>query len=326
VKRDKARTQVSRISQFGLLELSRQRLKSTILEGNYLKCPHCDGTGLVKSTVALALQLLRRIRTEAAKETLAAVRVELPLDVAHYLLNHKRKDIVVLEDDYHIEIDLVGNPAVRSNEYSIEFIKRDFSVEAAPLLERGGGIERLIALDRFDMVEKEDVLDKVEPAERSESRPVEEGPRTVGKRPVERRPDSIEPLISEEPVLPSPLPVPETALPPSVEVPAIASLALATARGRVFWRLSAVSRRLEVTQLLAEQQGAHLGPRMGRGTPNRLGGRRSRGWWRRRSSSASSQETNGRQEPARLAEASGRAAAHAWDSEPRVHDNGREAE
>ena len=64
VKRDKARTQVARISQFGLLELSRQRLKPTILEGNYRACPHCDGSGLIKSTISLALTILRRISVE----------------------------------------------------------------------------------------------------------------------------------------------------------------------------------------------------------------------------------------------------------------------
>ena len=73
VKRDKARTQVGRISQFGLLELSRQRLKPTILEGNYQNCPHCEGSGLVRSTVAFALSVLRQIRAEAAKDTLATV-------------------------------------------------------------------------------------------------------------------------------------------------------------------------------------------------------------------------------------------------------------
>ena len=193
VKRDKARTQVSRISQFGLLELSRQRLKSTILEGNYLKCPHCEGTGLVKSTVALALQLLRRIRTEAAKEMIEAVRVELPLDVAHYLLNHKRKEIVLLEEDYNIEIDLTGNATVRSNEYSIEFIKRDFSVEAAPLAERGGSVERLMAFDKFDMFDKEDAADTFDVPESVESRNGDEPPRIPASRSEERRKEIIEP-------------------------------------------------------------------------------------------------------------------------------------
>src|SRR5262245_16856217 len=136
LKRDKARTQLSRISQFGLLELSRQRLKPTILEGNYLKCPHCDGSGLIKSTISLALAVLRRIRAEAAKETLAAVKALLPMDVALYLLNQKRQEIARLEEEYNLTLYLAGNPSARQNEYSIEFIKRDIVPDIAPVSER----------------------------------------------------------------------------------------------------------------------------------------------------------------------------------------------
>ena len=133
LKRDKARTQVSRISQFGLLELSRQRLKPTILEGNYLKCPHCDGSGLIKSTISLALAVLRRIRAEAAKETLASVKALLPMDVALYLLNQKRQEIARLEEEYNLTLYLAGNPVARQNEYSIEFVKRDIALDTVPV-------------------------------------------------------------------------------------------------------------------------------------------------------------------------------------------------
>src|SRR5215471_11611909 len=136
LKRDKARTQVSHISQFGLLELSRQRLKPTILEGNYLKCPHCDGSGLIKSTISLALAVLRRIRAEAAKETLASVKALLPMDVALYLLNQKRQEIARLEEECNLTLYLAGNPSARQNEYSIEFIKRDSAPDLLPVPER----------------------------------------------------------------------------------------------------------------------------------------------------------------------------------------------
>lgn len=325
VKRDKARTQVARISQFGLLELSRQRLKPTILEGNYLKCPHCEGTGLVKSTVALALQLLRRIRTEAAKETIEAVRVELPLDVAHYLLNHKRKEIVQLEEDYNIEIDLTGNARGRSNEYSIEFIKRDFSVEAAPLAERGGSVERLMAFDKFDMFDKEDAADAFDVPESVESHNGDEPPRIPAPRSEEHRKEIIAPSVPEESVLPPVVLIPPVSLPESFDVPVEAPpLTLAVARGRVFWRVSAVSRRLELAQMLSGQQGASMGPRMGRGAAGRLGGRRSRGWWRRRSSSTSPQE--GSSHPARVADNPDRIPSHSGNSEQHVRDNGRGTE
>src|SRR5262249_22599953 len=115
---------------------SRQRLKPTILEGNYLKCPHCDGSGLIKSTISLALAVLRRIRAEAAKETLASVKALLPMDVALYLLNQKRQDIARLEEEYNITLYLAGTRVARQNEYSIEFIKRDVVFDPVPVPDR----------------------------------------------------------------------------------------------------------------------------------------------------------------------------------------------
>src|SRR5262249_1263214 len=136
LKRDKARTPGSRISQVGLVEVSRPRPKPTILEGNYLKCPHCDGSGLIKSTISLALTVLRRIRAEAAKETLASVKALLPMDVALYLLNQKRQEIARLEEEYNLTLYLAGNAIARQNEYSLEFIKRDFVPDIAPMSEK----------------------------------------------------------------------------------------------------------------------------------------------------------------------------------------------
>jgi ribonuclease E len=267
VKRDKARIQVSRISQFGLLELSRQRLKPTILEGNYLKCPHCDGSGLIKSTISLALQVLRRIRTEAAKETLAIVRAVLPMDVANYLLNQKRKEIAHLEEEYNLSIHIMGNPTARQNEYELEFIRRELTVDVPVILEK---------------------------APRRES--VELSPPVA----VSSSEDEELPELEEPPALPVAA-VDRESIPAAV--PAVVNLPsspLAMARGRVFWRVAAACRRLELVQPLDVIQPASPSPR-GRGTAGRFV-RRSRTWWRRRTQASSGAEAGSRDETPRVNE------------------------
>lgn len=266
VKRDKARIQVSRISQFGLLELSRQRLKPTILEGNYLKCPHCVGSGLIKSTISLALQVLRRVRTEAAKETLATVKAMLPMDVANYLLNQKRKEIAHLEEEYNITVSILGNPTARQNEYEIEFVKRELSAEVTVAAEKAPRRESI-----------EFPMPAFAPSDSEE----------------QSEPDDVEaPAVAalEPPAVPE-LPLIEASLSP-----------LAVARGRVFWRVAAVSRRLEGVAVTEITPAAAVSSRGSRGGTGRLT-RRSRTWWRRRPpSSSQGAETPNREDVPRVNE------------------------
>jgi ribonuclease E len=265
VKRDKARMQVSRISQFGLLELSRQRLKPTILEGNYLKCPHCDGSGLVKSTISLALQLLRRIRTEAAKDTLVSVKAVLPMDVANYLLNQKRKEIARLEEEYGLDIHLTGNPAARQNEYEMEFIKREFLSEVFPGPEKGR------------RKESEDLLT-----------PVLASGSGYGELEVPEETTAMPAVVVES------VPALETPVAEPLVVP------LAVTRGRVFWRLTATTRRLELAQTVTVAPPLRVSPRTSR-TSGRLA-RRARTWWRRRAVSAPNPEATNRDEAPKISE------------------------
>jgi ribonuclease E len=262
VKRDKARMQVSRISQFGLLELSRQRLKPTILEGNYLKCPHCEGSGLVKSTISLALQILRRIRTEAAKDTLASVKAVLPMEVANYLLNQKRKEIARLEEEYHLDIHLTGNPAARQNEYEMEFIKREppSEVSLGPEKGRRKESEELI----IPVLASGSGYGELEAPE--------------------------ETLTMPAVVVVESTPAPET---PVVEP-------LAVTRGRVFWRVTATTRRLELAPTVTVAPPLRVSPRAGR-TGGRLA-RRARTWWRRRAASAPNPEATNRDEAPKISE------------------------
>ncbi len=252
VKRDKARTQVSRISQFGLLELSRQRLKPTILEGNYLTCPHCTGSGLVKSSISRALSILRRIRAEAAKETVEAVKAVLPMDVAIYLLNQKRKEIARLEEDYNLTIHLVGNPAARETEYNIEFIRRELPAAPPPVIEK-----------EPEQLKKSDNTPVQAAAAAAHQRHSRSGREAAGEKKSKAMP-----AVAEAP--------PQAAVSNGAAVPV-----LAVARGRVFWRLTATKRQLELPQAANLQPASAPAGRTGRGSSSRLA-RRARAWWRRR--------------------------------------------
>lgn len=104
---DRARIQIGKISAFGLLELSRQRLRPSFLEASTDRCPHCEGTGLVRSTESAALHVIRAVEEEGTRRRTAEIRLVVPTTVALYILNHKRTALVSLEQRYgfHIVID-----------------------------------------------------------------------------------------------------------------------------------------------------------------------------------------------------------------------------
>jgi len=125
LKADKARVSVDKISQFGLLEMSRQRIKQTINEASYLECPHCGGHGRVKSIEAMALSFLRKVHTAASRGNCSEVRGSLPLEVAYYLLNRKKRELAQIETDYDIEVTIKGKPSFMMNQMELEQIKRE---------------------------------------------------------------------------------------------------------------------------------------------------------------------------------------------------------
>ena len=139
LKMDKARVNVGKISAFGMLEMSRQRIKQTINEGIYLECPHCEGRGKLKSVEAMALSFLRKVHAAAAKGTVAEVRGGLPLEVAYYLLNRKKRELAQIENDYEIDITIKGKPSFLMNQMELELTKRDkplhFHVDTADAIE-----------------------------------------------------------------------------------------------------------------------------------------------------------------------------------------------
>ncbi|HEY6838475.1 MAG TPA: Rne/Rng family ribonuclease [Geobacteraceae bacterium] len=125
LKLDKARVTVGRISQFGMLEMSRQRIKQTLEQGSVLECPHCGGRGKVKSVENMAISFLRKVHGAAAKGTTAEVRGGLPLEVAYYLLNRKKRELTQIENDYDIEVTVKGKPSFLMNQLELELVKRE---------------------------------------------------------------------------------------------------------------------------------------------------------------------------------------------------------
>ena len=122
---DRARVQTGKISRFGLMELSRQRLRPALNEGTHITCPRCNGTGVIRDIESSALHVLRVLQEEAMKENTAAVHVQVPVEVATYLLNEKRTEIATLEARLKVEIVLIPNKSIETPLYSLERLKHD---------------------------------------------------------------------------------------------------------------------------------------------------------------------------------------------------------
>ncbi len=125
VRADRARVQIGRISRFGLLEMSRQRLRPSLEEATQPVCPRCNGLGNVRSVESLALAILRLIGEEARKDRTAKVIVRVPIDVGNYLLNEKREWLQAIEDGNDAKIVTVSDPALETPNYSIRRVRDD---------------------------------------------------------------------------------------------------------------------------------------------------------------------------------------------------------
>ncbi|MHB1348414.1 MAG: Rne/Rng family ribonuclease [Desulfobulbaceae bacterium] len=122
LKRDKAKTDTSTISRFGLLQISRQKMGAPIEKGSYRMCEHCQGRGVVKTVETQALFFLRRIQTGVGKRNVKRISCALPLDVAQYLLNNKRADLTELEARHQVTIEINMRPEMKPGEHKIEFL------------------------------------------------------------------------------------------------------------------------------------------------------------------------------------------------------------
>jgi ribonuclease E len=122
---DRARVQLSAISKFGLLELSRQRLRPALSEGSHITCPRCNGTGHIRDTESSALQILRMVQEESMKENTAAVHVQVPVEVTSFLLNEKRTEITKIELKQRVTVLLIPNPHLETPNYRLERLRHD---------------------------------------------------------------------------------------------------------------------------------------------------------------------------------------------------------
>ena len=122
---DRARVQMGKISRFGLLELSRQRLRPALAEGSYIPCPRCNGTGHIRSTESSALHILRIIEEEAMKDNTGAVHIQLPVDVATFLLNEKRLDVARIEMRHRVNLVFIPNRHMETPQHEITRLRHD---------------------------------------------------------------------------------------------------------------------------------------------------------------------------------------------------------
>lgn len=125
LKVDRARVQVGRISRFGLLEMSRQRLRPSLWESSSLICPRCEGTGHIRSVQSSALNILRYIQEEAMKENTAALHVHLPIDTATFLLNEKRYEISAIESHIGTPIIIIPTAELETPHYRVRRLRSD---------------------------------------------------------------------------------------------------------------------------------------------------------------------------------------------------------
>ena len=170
MKADRARIQIGRISGFGLLELSRQRLRPSLQEASTQTCPHCRGVGFVRSTESMALQVLRALEEEGMRHRLSEITVSIPGLVALYVLNNKRPMLADIENRYGFRVTLLGDESVVPPDMVIERV-RATSPEGA---------------------ERSAAAEEDQPAKSEETAPAEEGEKKRSRRRRSRRKPAAE--------------------------------------------------------------------------------------------------------------------------------------
>ncbi|PSK86029.1 RNAse E [Limimaricola soesokkakensis] len=165
LKTDRARIQVGRISGFGLLEMSRQRLRPGMLEATTQPCPHCHGTGLLRSDENVALAILRQLEEEGVRGRTKEVLVRVPYAIMNFLMNHKREHVAAIEQRYGMAVRVEGDPTLVSPDFVVEKFKTATRTvpEAAPVVSTAALMEELDAEIDLDLdidIEEEDEEDE----------------------------------------------------------------------------------------------------------------------------------------------------------------------
>ncbi|MBV0932142.1 ribonuclease E [Marinobacterium weihaiense] len=208
LKLDRARVQMGRISRFGLLEMSRQRLRPSLAESRGSVCPRCHGQGSIRDTESLALSILRLIEEESSKDRTAQIRAILPVTVATYLLNEKRHEVHDIELRHQVRVVIVPNPNMETPHYEVVRLRDDHTVtttqdasynlqpETEPEPQE---IARAVAPKREQAAVKAVVPPTRAPQPPAEAAPVEK----PTENPAPKTPAASEPLAPATPSTPS---------------------------------------------------------------------------------------------------------------------------
>lgn len=167
LKTDRARIQVGRISGFGLLEMSRQRLRPGMLESTTQPCPHCHGTGLIRSDDSMALTVLRALEEEGTRKRSKEVLLKAPVGIVNYLFNQKREHVALIEARYGMGVRIEADPMMVSPDYSIEKFKTALrAVPDTPVVSGHAGLMGAPVAEEEDEDLIDDLVeDEVEEAE-----------------------------------------------------------------------------------------------------------------------------------------------------------------
>ncbi|MFW9620950.1 MAG: Rne/Rng family ribonuclease [Macromonas sp.] len=195
LRQDRARVQFGAISKFGLLEMSRQRLRPALNEGASVPCPRCGGSGHIRDTESSALQILRIIQEESLKDGTAAVLVQVPVEVASFLLNEKRIEITKIELKQRINVMMVPNKSLDTPHYKLERLKHD-----DPRLENMEASYKLV-----EEIEESETVTRRSHERANRQEPVIKGVLPDGRAPAAAR---MEPT-------PAPAPAPYYSAPPA---------------------------------------------------------------------------------------------------------------
>jgi len=185
VARDRARIQIGRISQFGLLEMSRQRLRAGVIAGSTVPCPHCGGQGIVRSVESTSLRVLRGLEEEAQKQRAEGLTVHVAPDVAIYTLNQKRRELARLEAEYSITINFEPKPELMAGEFEIARIGQR-NPEDFPRPVMAAVSEPVMPEEELDIAEEEELDEEDEAIEAADSAVAEQDPLPERSEPVQR--------------------------------------------------------------------------------------------------------------------------------------------
>ena len=125
LKRDRARTKILRTSQFGLIEMTRQRIRPSLKRSVYTDCPHCNGTGLVKTVESMSIEVMRLLQLAAHRENVHRLEIRVHADVANYLLNRRRREIATLEENGDMQVSILGSPGLAPETLGITCFDRN---------------------------------------------------------------------------------------------------------------------------------------------------------------------------------------------------------